>query len=307
MSTNASLKPTHIAEEENQSQAAVESGGEANHVSPRNTLNDLSAREWLPETISVWLQRGLGANHPDAKIEKEHPAPFSFTDVSRLIRFFSKQGATVLDPFVGVGSTLKACAVTGRTGIGIELSKKYVELTRQRLQEELEPQLFASTNQTVICGDSREELKSLKKNSVDFVVTSPPYWRILHKQDHKARQERTSKALDTRYSDDPRDLGNINSYKQFLQEMGAVFGECGRVLKDGKYLAVVVSDFRDKGRYYMYHSDLAGLLQQRYDFELKGITILFQRFKRVFPYGYPTSFVPNIHHQYIVILQNRKG
>src|SRR5690349_17498814 len=83
-------------------------------VHPRNQLNDLTAREWIPETVSVWTQRGLGAGHPDAQIERQHPAPFSFTDVGRLIRFFTKRGGTVLDPFVGVGSTLKACAIEGR-------------------------------------------------------------------------------------------------------------------------------------------------------------------------------------------------
>ena len=76
-------------------------------VDPRNQINDLTAREWIPETVSVWNQRGLGVGHPDAQIERQHPAPFSFTDVGRLIRFFTKHGGTVLDPFVGVGSAIR--------------------------------------------------------------------------------------------------------------------------------------------------------------------------------------------------------
>lgn len=39
-------------------------------VDPRNQLNQLPAKEWIPETISVWTQRGLGAGHPDAQIER---------------------------------------------------------------------------------------------------------------------------------------------------------------------------------------------------------------------------------------------
>ena len=65
---------------------------------PRNPLNDLTSTEWLPETISVWTQRGLGAGHADAQIERQHPAPFSFTDVSRLVRFFTKRGGVVPAP-----------------------------------------------------------------------------------------------------------------------------------------------------------------------------------------------------------------
>lgn len=273
--------------------------------SPRNTLNDLTAREWLPETVSVWTQRGLGAGHPDAQIERQHPAPFSFTDVSRLVKFFTKRGQTVLDPFVGIGSTLKACAMEGRKGIGFELNPKYAKLTEKRLQTELAPGLFPTEDQKVLCGDARELIKALPQDSLDFVVTSPPYWRILHKQDHKVKQERISQDLDTRYSDDPRDLGNIEKYEDFLESLSDLLGSCSHALKPKKYLAAVVGDFREKGKYHVFHADLASGLERR-GFALKGITILYQRHKKVYPYGYPCAFVPNLHHQYIVILQNEK-
>jgi DNA modification methylase len=271
-------------------------------VSPHNKLNDLTAREWLPETVSVWNQRGLGKGHADAEIERQHPAPFSFTDVSRLVSFFTKSGQSVLDPFVGVGSTLKACAVTGRRGIGIELNPRYVELTKERLQKELQPGLFPLEAQAVMPGDARDVLQDLEPESIDFVVTSPPYWCILHKKDHKAKRERTDLDLDTRYSDDARDLGNIKSYEDFLTELTNILMQSARVLKAGKYMAVIVSDFREKKRFHMFHADIAMRLEQR-GLVLKGITILYQRHKGIYPYGYPAAFVPNIHHQYIVILQ----
>jgi DNA modification methylase len=270
---------------------------------PENKLNDLGANEWLPETISVWTQRGLGAKHAEAQIERQHPAPYSFSDVARLVRFFTKRDQIVLDPFVGVGSTLKAAALEGRRGIGVELSDRYVALTKQRLEEELAAGILANCPQTVILGDAREVLAGMDDESVDFVVTSPPYWNILHKQDHKARQERASKGLDTRYGDDPRDLGNIADYEDFVEQLADVLGETRRVLKPKKYMAVVVSDFRDGSRLHMFHADLARALESR-GFILQGITILYQKFKRIFPYGYPSAFVPNIHHQYILILRN---
>ncbi len=69
----------------------------AGSVSPRNKLNALTAKEWISESVSVWVQRGLGARHAEARIERLHPAPFSYTDVSRLVRPFSKPGDTVLE------------------------------------------------------------------------------------------------------------------------------------------------------------------------------------------------------------------
>jgi DNA modification methylase len=278
---------------------------EERKLDPRNKLNDLLSSEWIAETVSVWTQKGLGANHPDAQIERQHPAPFSFTDVSRLIRFFTKADGIVLDPFVGIGSTLKACALEGRHGIGFELNPRYASLAQKRLETEVRDLFSSNTNQQIILGDARKLVHTLTPNSVDFVVTSPPYWNILHKEDHKANQERKSQSLDTRYSDDQLDLGNIANYEEFLGEVATILGSCGKALRSQKYMAVIVSDFRDKSRYVMFHADLANALLP-YKLNLKGIKILYQRHKRIFPYGYPYAYVPNIHHQYILILQNEK-
>jgi DNA modification methylase/transcriptional regulator with XRE-family HTH domain len=272
---------------------------------PRNQLNDLTSTEWIPETVSVWTQRGLGAGHRDAQIERQHPAPFSFTDVARLIRFFSKSDETVLDPFVGVGSTLKACALEGRRGIGIELNPKYAALARERLRKEIPAANGFVEQQRIVEGDARIALKALPASCVDFVVTSPPYWTILHKEDHKARQERRDHSLDTRYGDDARDLGNIEGYADFLEALSTILQDCGRVLKRRKYMAIVVSDFRDKSRFIMFHADLAAALARR-GFGLRGIKVLYQRHKRIFPYGYPYAYVPNLHHQYILVMQNER-
>lgn len=281
----------------------------ANHVapaavSPRNKLNDLTAKQWIQETVSVWRQQGLGAGHPDTKIERQHPAPFSFTDVARLIRFFSKAGETVLDPFVGVGSTLKAACLEGRHGIGIELNPDFAALARSRLSMEIDTLLPDLPTQTVLTGDARDLLPTLPENSVDFIVTSPPYWNILHKADHKVAQERVANGLRTRYShNDHRDLGNIADYTEFLRELTSILSEARRTLRTRRYLAAVVGDFRHRAQYHMFHADLAAALESE-GYVLKGIKILYQSHKKLFPYGYPAAYVPNIHHQYILILRN---
>lgn len=268
---------------------------------PVNRLNDLTAKEWIPETVSVWIQRGLGQGHAHAQIERLHPAPFSFQDVGRLVRFFSKSGELVLDPFVGVGSTLKAAAIEGRRGVGIELNKKYVSLAKQRLKTELNGDFWTCHEQKVIQGDARVVIPTMEPESVKLVVTSPPYWNILHKQDHKAKQERVAHGLDTKYSNDSADLGNIDTYPDFLTQVADTLALTRRVLVDGGHLCVIVGDFRNKSKYFMLHADLAREMETR-GFTLKGLNVLYQRHKRVFPYGFPYSFVPNLHHQYIIIL-----
>ena len=71
-------------------------------------------------------------------------------------------------------------------------------------------------------------------------------------------------------------------------------------------MAIIVSDFRKKENYYIFHADLAREIERISPFKLKGIKILYQRHKSIFPYGYPYSFVPNVHHQKVLIFQNQK-
>lgn len=278
-------------------------------IDRRNTLNDLTGKEWLPETKSYFYQKGLGADHKDAQIERQHPAPYSFQDIEKLLLFFTKKGMSVLDPFGGVGSTAKACALLGRTCSSIELSEKYHSLSIERLEKEVGK--GESEKHHFVNGDSCVILPTIESNSFDFIVTSPPYWGILNKQDQKVKKERVANNLDTKYSDDDRDLGNIADYHQFLDLLcNNVFLQCARVLREGKYMAIIVSDFRDKQSFVSFHSDLiqhlngvniaeGGLLS------LQGVKILIQNHKSLLPYGYPFSYVENIHHQYVLIFQKK--
>jgi len=274
------------------------------NVHKKNRLNDLSGKDWIQETKSFFFQKGLGANSPEAKYEKMHPAPFSFTDVSKLLRFFTKKGSKVFDPFLGVGSTIKACIEMGREGFGIELNEKWCEITKTRLQEECN---YIIDDKNLICGDSRNVLNYFEPNSFDFIVTSPPYWKILNKnKDYKAK-ERINNGYDINYSNgNKHDLGNIESYAEFLDEIADIFLKCYDVLKKDKYMCVVVSDFRHKTEFVPYHADLIYKLTNRQAnkrFTLQGIKILVQNAKKLYPYGYPYSYVENIHHQYILVFK----
>lgn len=87
----------------------------------------------IPEAEhKIWFQQiwtGLtGAS------TRNHPAPFPEELAERLIRMFSFAGDTVLDPFVGTGTTMVAAAKWGRNSIGVEISGEYASLSRRRLE-----------------------------------------------------------------------------------------------------------------------------------------------------------------------------
>lgn len=92
--------------------------------------SDITKREFMEWTNGVWNFSG------ESKKRIGHPAPFPVELPRRCVRLFTFVNDTVLDPFLGSGSTLIACAQTNRRGIGIEIDRNYCELAKQRLINE---------------------------------------------------------------------------------------------------------------------------------------------------------------------------
>jgi DNA modification methylase len=279
-----------------------------------NRLNSLNGKEWVKLTKSIWhnitnikdytkienaIKTGILFSMPPPRDEltKMHPATFSDNDVAKLIRFFTKEKEIILDPFMGTGSSGVASVKESRNFIGIELYECWYNIAKKRVENIANNQVDVK----LYCSDSYEIVKSIKDNSIDLIVTSPPYWGILNKVDHKAKK-RVNNGLNTNYGSDKRDLSNIESYSDFLKTLELHFIEYYRILKPRKYVAIIVSDFRHKQKYYMFHSDIANSLES-VGFTLQGLVILVQDNKKLYPYGYPTTYVPNISNQFIVLVR----
>ncbi len=93
-------------------------------------ISDISRDEFIEWTNGVWTFMG------ESKIKVQHPAPFPIELPYRCIKLFTFINDLVLDPFLGSGTTLIACALTNRKGIGIEIDKKYCEIAKKRLLNE---------------------------------------------------------------------------------------------------------------------------------------------------------------------------
>jgi len=86
--------------------------------------------------MKAWL-RTSWSDIKGESTRKGHPAPYPVELAERLIRLFSFAGDTVLDPFVGCGSTTLAAIHTGRNSIGIEVETQYLRLAHERIQTAL--------------------------------------------------------------------------------------------------------------------------------------------------------------------------
>ena len=79
---------------------------------------------------------------------KEHPAPYPTELAERLIRMFSFVGDTVLDPFLGTGTTTVAAAKWGRNSVGFEVDSHYLKLAEDRIRRDTSS-LFSTTEISV--------------------------------------------------------------------------------------------------------------------------------------------------------------
>ena len=262
----------------------------------KNRLNDLSNKDWLLFQKS-WF---IGRPAPREKGVLLHPAKFPEEVVQEFIEFFTKRGQTVLDPMAGTGSALVAAFRAGRNSVGVELQPKYAEIARQRLERE-QPSLEGGVPSYVVhCADARD-LTSLDLPEIDYCITSPPYWDMLRAKGFETQQERAEAGLDVHYSDDERDLGNIDDYERFVDELEQVYREVHAVLREGAYLTVIVKNIKKGGRNYPLAWDLATRLSRTY--QLRDEKIWCQDDQRLAPYGMGNVWVSNTMHQYCLIFR----
>jgi len=92
--------------------------------------SDITKEEFMGWTNGLWTFSG------ESKKKIGHPAPFPIELPRRCIKLFSFVRDTILDPFMGSGSTLIAAYLSKRKGIGVEIDKNYCELAKQRLIKE---------------------------------------------------------------------------------------------------------------------------------------------------------------------------
>ncbi len=265
-----------------------------------NKLNDLDSKTWLKFQKSWFIHNPP----PRRKGVLVHPAKFPETMAQEFIEFFTRRGGTVLDPMAGTGSTLIAALRAGRNSCGIELNPKYAEIARQLIAEERAAlgQSVESLTSNVITADAADAL-NLELPSFDYVLTSPPYWDMLHARGAGTQKKRRGSAeLDVFYSDDPNDLGNLHDYETFLARLVAIYAGLKPLLRPKAYLTIIVKNVKKGGKIYPLAWDLGRELGKVYT--LKDEKLWLQDNQRLAPYGLGSAWVSNTFHHYCLQFRN---
>ncbi len=278
----------------------------------RNKLNELSGKEWIKFTKSWFVHRP----EPRGDRKIRHPASFPESLVKDFVSFFTKRGDLVVDPFVGTGSTLLAALETGRSAIGFDIVEKYADISRERIKEvrsQNKKRGITDENGSswakIFTADSTKLSKIWKEKGfppADYCITSPPYWNQLRKS-HMRQKGRVEKGLDTAYSDDPDEIGNIEDYQDFLNALKRAFNEVYKVMRPKGYLTIITNNVFSDGRMHPLAFDTVSTLSEEpFAWTPKDEKVWCQDDKTLLPLGVFNAWVGNRHHQYCLIFRKER-
>lgn len=270
----------------------------------RNKLNELTGKEWIYFTNSVWITgySPTAIENIGLKYRKIHPSPKPPGLMKDIIAFFTKTGGLVLDPFVGVGGTLLGTAIAGggRRAIGIDLESKYKDAYIKVCETENLKEM------KYLIGDARDVLKQsslFPKKPFDLIIADPPYSDMMSRKrtGQKVKLYKTKGA--TPYTSETGDLGNMDR-RTFLGVLKDIMILSISKLKENGYLVVFCKDFQPQGKEVnLLHTEVVNRLNEIDGLEYKGMRIWHDQAMSLYPFGYPYAFVMNQIHQYILIFR----
>ena len=241
--------------------------------------------KWEPEDFELEMtthwsfpKRGDWATH-DAKW-RGNWSPYIPRNI--LLRY-SREGELVLDQFAGGGTTLVEAKLLNRDIIGVDVNEAALERCREKVAFEHKG---ADGKVYIRKGDARS-LDFLPDGSIDLICTHPPYADII------------------KYSEDiEADLSRLK-VRDFLEAMKPVAAECFRVLKKGRFCAVLMGDTRQKGCMVPMSFEVMRIFQDA-GFTLKELIIKEQHNCKATGYWKTSSVTYNfqlIAHEYLFVFR----
>jgi DNA modification methylase len=146
-----------------------------------------------------------------------------------LVKWFSRQGDTIFDPFAGGHVRGAVCAMVGRDYVGIDINPIQVQANDEIWESIINAYDTKHFGKPCwIIADSTDDDVNEDCEKYDMMLTCPPYYNL------------------EVYTDNPRDLSTYKTYDEFLQRYQAAIRNCYTVLADDAFAVIVVEEIRDK-------------------------------------------------------------
>lgn len=257
---------------------------------PDNHISCVTAKEWVKGMVTIQTFYYEGRDIRDKNI---HPAVFPIALPAHLIKLLTHEGELVLDPFVGIGTTLVAAQDLNRNAVGFDLNEEYVKIAKKRLSQS---RLVPQAQQLAIIDDARNIPEYLEENTVSLCITSPPYANMLNRQ-------RLNKSIrgDLRdndqylkvqqYSNNPRDLGTMN-HEEYSKALEEIYSGILPLMKPKAHCIININDVWWENKRHITHIHVIEALQ-RAGFEFRNTFIWDKRdlVNKVGIFGYPNNFI----------------
>ncbi|RLC42345.1 MAG: site-specific DNA-methyltransferase, partial [Candidatus Coatesbacteria bacterium] len=258
---------------------------------PEKHINCLSAKEWVKGQVAIWE---FYYEKRDIRDKDIHPAVFPIALPKKCIELFTHKGELVLDPFVGIGTTLIAARDTERNAVGFDINRKYIDFTEKRLSQLTIN--YDQTKQVAICDDAENIPDYLEEETVSLCVTSPPYANMLnHKRLNKSfrsdiRMKKHYKKIQ-QYSDNPRDLGTMKLEK-YIDSLADIYKKILPLLRPKAHCVININDLWENNKRYPTHSLIIEAMED-VGYELRNIIIWDKRnlVNKVGIFGYPSNYI----------------
>ena len=267
------------------------------------TLQDRSA-DWLNFSA-------VSRTYPPSfshKLRKKHGGIKPPELIIELILAYSPNCKNILDPFVGVGSSLIASSILNIKSLGIDINPNWKTIYSDVCsQNNLEKQQY-------IVGDSQNIIKELLDNSYDFLITDVPYFSM---DKLKKTRGKFSKAGEPSKEKLKSSLNTFNelpipTYQEWIQLMKKVFTDVQLKLQKGSFLIIFIGNMyrnfeetingkkKKVGRYLLLSSEIAEILIE-IGYKQINELIWVDTGKKLGIYGYPYTWIPSLIDQRILI------
>lgn len=189
-------------------------------------MKNLNPEDFELECTTVWSypRRGKWATH-----NSKYRWNWAPEVVRNIIKRYSEPKDLLLDPMIWGWTTAIEAKLLDRDLIAYDINPKSVKLTKDLLKFDC----WSNSNIKIRKWDARYKKTSIKNNSVDLILTHPPYADIIHYSEEKIRW----------------DLSYIHEIDEFCDEIEKMANEFYRVLKPWKYCAILMGDTRRKKMY----------------------------------------------------------
>lgn len=198
-----------------------------------------------------------------------------------LLLRYSQEGDLVLDQFAGGGTTLVEAKLLNRNIIGVDVN----DVALARCEEKIDFQHDGANGNVYIRKGDARNLAFIPDEVIDFICTHPPYANII------------------KYSEDLENDLSLLKVQDFLEEMKKVAAECFRVLKPGRFCAILMGDTRQKGHMIPMSFEVMRIFENT-GFKLKELIIKEQHNCRATGYWKTNSVKYNfllIAHEYLFV------